>query len=253
MVALGLALLAPSLIKPLYEPPILMYHRIGDPTTESGAGLFVTPETFERQMEFLKAHSYQVWSLSRLIQAIKNSENIPMNVVVITFDDGYLDNFKNAFPILKKMDFPATIFMITDNIGKPDWLSEEDLKILEASGIEIGSHTAHHEFLPQGAPENLSHEIVDSKKTLEEILGHPVTLFSYPAGGVTDAIRDLVREAGYEGAVTTNYGKGRLDPYMLRRIKVSDAHGSLFNFWVKTTGFYRLGKKKIDTASYGAH
>ena len=237
----------PLFLRPLYEPPVLMYHRVGYP--EDHPGLYVTPESFERQMEFLKAHHYRVWPLAELVRAIKANEKIPMNVVVITFDDGYLDNIKNVFPVLKKMNFPATIFMITDNLGKEDWLSEEDLRILDGSGIAIGSHTASHAFLPDLSSARRREEIVESKEKLEAILGHVVTLFSYPAGGTTPEICDIVKGAGYDGAVTTNYLSQKLNPYAIHRIKVSDAHGNLFNFWLKTSGFYHLGKKRVEVKS----
>ncbi len=243
-------LAAPNLLRPLYEPPVLMYHRVGYP--EEDPGLYVTPESFERQMEFLKAHHYRVWPLAELVRRIQAGETIPMNVVVITFDDGYLDNFNYAFPVLKKMDFPATIFMITDNIGKENWLTEEDLRILDGSGITIGSHTARHAFLPGLPLEEAQREIAGSKQTLEAVLGRPVTLFSYPAGGMTPKISQFVSEAGYEAAVTTNYSAPKSDPYAIRRIKVGDARGNLFSFWLKTSGFYHWGKKRVEAKKYGA-
>lgn len=229
-----------------YEVPILMYHRVGMPSDKSEEGLFVSPETFERQMEFLRIHGYHVAPLSEVIEETKNHRFIAPNTVVITFDDGYADNIKNAFPILRKMGFPATIFMITYNIGKPGWLTEEDLRVLDASGVAIGSHTAHHAFLPGlKDDEAVSAELAESKQTLEGILGHPVTLFSYPAGGATQKIEALVKAAGYAGAVTTNQGPGRHDPFALHRIKGKEEKGRLFPFWAKTSGLYQVGKKRI--------
>ena len=220
-----------------------MYHRVEDSTERSSTR--VSPDTFERQMEFLKVHHYRVLSLRELLELLRSGKNVPTKTVVITFDDGTADNVKNAFPILKKMSFPATIFMITRNIGQPGWLSEEDLRILDEGGITIGSHTAGHAFLPNLPKEVVMQELTESKKRLEEILGHPVTLFSYPAGGVTPEVESLVEAAGYEGAVTTNHGQSRHDPYALHRIKASESGRNLFNFWLKTSGLYHLGKKRI--------
>jgi len=124
-------------------------------------------------------------------------------------------------------------------------LSEEDLRILDGSSIAIGSHTAHHAFLPSLLVEEVKKELGDSKQALEKILNHPVTLFSYPAGGVTTAIEPLVKETGYEGAVTTNYGSTYHDPYALHRIKIDEGSGNLFNFWLKVSGYYHLGKKRV--------
>jgi peptidoglycan/xylan/chitin deacetylase (PgdA/CDA1 family) len=165
---------------------------------------------------------------------------------VVTFDDGNLDNFTNAFPILKKMNFPATIFMITQNIGKEGWLGAEDLRVLESSGVSIGSHTAHHAFLPDLKEEEIVSELRQSRNELEKILGHPVFLFSYPGGGVTTKAKELVAREGYHGAVTTNYGRLHRDLYALKRIKITERDGNLFSFWAKLSGLYSLGRRRVD-------
>lgn len=240
-----------EIVRLRYEVPILMYHRVDYPDRES-PGLYVTPQTFEKQMQFLKAHNYRVLPLKEVVRMIKNKERVPLNTVVITFDDGYLDNFTNAFPVLKKLEFPATIFMISNNIGKDGWLAEEDLRILDEAGIAIESHTANHAFLPEISDDEQVEELVRSKQRLEEVLGRPVTLFSYPAGGCTLDLAAKVESAGYEGAVTTNYSKKRHDPYRLHRVKVGESRGNLFNFWAKTTGLYQLGKRRVEAKGYEA-
>ncbi len=228
-----------------YEPPILMYHRVSseaDPDHEPA----VTPQTFARQMEFLRAHRYNVIGLADLADLIRQKKRVPRNTVVITFDDGYLDNFENAFPSLKALGLPAVIFMITDNIGRPGWLAAEDLKILDEAGIAIGSHTVSHAFLPNVyRKDELVRQVRESGETLRKILGHETLLFSYPAGGVTRESKDIVAEEGYAAAVTTNYGSERGDVYALRRIKVSDGDANLFKFWGKLTGLYRFGKSFV--------
>ncbi len=227
-----------------YEVPVLMYHHVGAPGDPSS--LNVSLETFERQMEFLKVHRYDVMPAEEMVRMIKLGQPLPAKAVAITFDDGHLDNIKNAFPVLKKMNFPATIFMITRNINEIDSLSEEDLRILDESGVSIGSHTVNHAFLPKVATADILFEITESKKKLEKVLGHPVALISYPAGGFTQEARLLVEKEGYEGGLTTNHGKGKHDPYALHRIKATESGGSLFSFWIKTSGLYHLGKKRID-------
>lgn len=227
-----------------FETPILMYHEVGD--RWNGSSTSVSVAAFKRQMEFLRVHRYRVISLANFLKELKTDRRISFKTVVVTFDDGYLDNFKNAFPILKQLDLPATIFMITENINREGWLAEEDLRILDDSGVSIGSHTVNHAFLPSLSAKEVFFELTESKKRLEKILGRPVTLFSYPAGGVTQEIRELVKKAGYDGAVTTNYGTSRSDPYALHRIKITEAGGDLFGFWIKTSGLYHLGKKRME-------
>lgn len=229
----------------LYEVPILMYHRIEPARDSKPDSTRVSPAIFERQMEFLKVHGYRVVPLSELARDLRAGRPVPQKTVALTFDDGTLDNFTYAFPVLKKMGFPATIYMITRNIGKEGWLSEEDLRILDESGIAIGSHTASHAFLPGLNPGLIPQELSESKQRLEAILGRPVDLFSYPAGGVTPSIERQVAEHGYTSAVTTNYGRGRHDVFALHRVKASESGGSLFGFWAKISGYYHLGKKRI--------
>jgi peptidoglycan/xylan/chitin deacetylase (PgdA/CDA1 family) len=221
-----------------------MYHQVAP--NPQGSGLIVTPETFERQMEFLKVHNYTVLTLDELVEMTHRGARAPFKSVVLTFDDGFADNFENAFPVLRKMGFPATIFMITDNIGLDGWLTEEDLHILDGSNIEIGSHTLSHAFIPNlEDPLVLEREIVESKNRLEAILGHPVDQLSYPGGGYTIEAAILAEKTGYRGAVTTNHGKKTGNPYGLHRVKIKESGGNLFNFWIKTTGLYHLGKKRI--------
>lgn len=227
-----------------YVPVILMYHCVGseDPDCQYAN---IPTEAFERQMEFLKVHKFNVMALSTFLGKIKSGKKLPLKTVAITFDDGTADNFKNAFPVLKKMRFPATIFMITGNINKKGWLSDEDLKILNSSGIEIGSHTVNHVFLPKATEEEVRYELLESKRRLEWLLQHPVTLFSYPAGGVTREVRQAVLDAGYTAAVTTNYGDDPKDPLAYRRVKVGNSASNLFSFLQKVSGFYHVGRRCI--------
>lgn len=235
-----------------YEAPILMYHRVEPATHDKYDSTRVSPSIFERQMEFLKVHGYRVIPLADLARQIAAGKPVPPKTVVLTFDDGTLDNFRYAFPVLKRMGFPATIFMITENIGREGWLGEEDLRILDESGIAIESHTVSHAFLPEKSDAEIIRELTESKKRLESLLGRPVELFSYPAGGVTPNIQRLVSAAGYKAAVTTNYGRERHNLFALHRVKATESGGSLFSFWAKVSGYYHLGKKRIVRGSpYG--
>ncbi len=230
-----------------YQTPILMYHYVD--TVPNGSRLHVTPKTFQKQMEFLKVHGYRVMPLWDYVRTLKAGKKPGYKTVVITFDDGYLDNFSKAFPVLKELGLPATIFMITGHINKPGYLHEEDLRILdESTVITIGAHTVNHAHLPDLTDLEKRKEIFDSKTVLEKILGHPVTLLSYPAGGHDKVSREYAREAGFEGAVSTNRGPDRLNPYALHRLKVGESGGNLFNFWLKISGYYHLGKKRIPVA-----
>src|SRR3989338_11299150 len=102
-------------LEPRYTPPILMYHSISDGPNES---LHVKPDSFLRQMAYIKWRRYNVISLDELVEGIKSGKRFKHNTVVITFDDGYEDNYKYAYPVLRDFGFPATIFLISNYIGK---------------------------------------------------------------------------------------------------------------------------------------
>lgn len=223
-----------------YSTPILMYHHID--YRDQQWKLSVSPESFAKQMEFLKAHQYKVLSLSDYVDRLKHKKHIPKKAVVITFDDGYDNNFINAFPVLKKMGFPATVFIQADGVNRKGYMTDEDIMILLDNEIEIGSHTIHHGFLPNLDTEAKRKEIYDSKSMLEMIIRNPVTLFAYPGGGIDEESRKMVMDAGYEGAVATAPGHqfGAKDPFALKRIRISRTADNLFVFWIKISGFYSL-------------
>ena len=222
-----------------YVVPIIMYHSVDKPHHFSG--IVISPEHFDKQMKFLKKHKYYVVSLDELVVAIKEKKNLPKNSVVITFDDGNEDNYTNAFGILKKYGFPAIIFVITDLIGHDGYLTWEQLREMEKSGITVGSHTLSHVHLPGVPLEWQSRQIKESKKVIEEKLGHPIYYFAYPSGGFSDGTKDLVEEAGYKAACTTNRGNDRFnqDVYELKRIRFKDKDSEIAMRF-KLSGFYNF-------------
>jgi peptidoglycan/xylan/chitin deacetylase (PgdA/CDA1 family) len=240
---LGLINLAGYLPTPnSYEVPILMYHEISD---NPQSPTHVTPGSFRKQMQFLKKNHYRVIPLLELAGKIESEKTLPRKTVVITFDDGTADNFTNALPILREMNLPATVFMITGQIGQKGFLSESQLKTLDTSGVSIGSHTQDHAFLPHLSEKEIRYQLETSKSRLENILGHPVLFLSYPAGGTSRTIIQFAKESGYRAAVTTNFGKDSRNVFCLHRIKINPDQRDPFEFWLKLTGFYHLQKKRI--------
>lgn len=231
-----------------YVTPILMYHKIDKAESRKGK-LAVSPEVFEKQMSFLARNKYNVISLQQLIGLIKNKEKIPHNTVVITFDDGYENNYSAAFPVLKKYNLKATIFVIADFITKPGYMTEAQLKELSDSGlITIASHTFTHPVLTKIDAQAANYEITQSKDALEVIIKKPVKLFSYPLGAFNEAIRAAVIKETYLGAVATNPGKKypKDDIYALKRMRIAENAGNMFIFWVQTTGYYTFIKEHRD-------
>lgn len=232
-----------SFIRANYVVPILSYHSV-TPGADPKSRLAITPETFQRQMRFLKIHRYNVLPLEETVTLIKEKKKIPRKTVVITFDDGYKDNYIYAFPILKRYNLPAIIFIITNEVGRPDRLNWAEIKEMHGSGlIGFGSHALGPEPLINIKPsEDLKKEIFDSKKILEEKLGCRINAFSYPEGRFNDRVRQLVMDAGYKLAVATNPGKkfANDDIFALKRLRISKNANNLFVFWVETSGFYNF-------------
>lgn len=236
-------------VYPKYTTPILMYHNI-----DYGEGSFyVSPENFARQMGYIRNKGYQVITLDRLVNNINYGKKPLRNAVVITFDDGYRNNFEYAYPLLKKFNFPATIFLATDFIGRyfesrgNEFMKWDEAILMSKNGISFGAHTKSHLELGNVEDEALAfEEIYGSKKIIEEKIGMPVDYFCYPSGSFNERIKELVAQAGYKGACTTNRGfiKYNRDAYELKRIKVtnSDMHKP-FSFWAKLSGYYMLFKR----------
>jgi len=223
-------------LPPAYVTPILMYHNID----QKEGLLSVSPEDFDRQLMFLRRHKYNVIALGELAAMITGSKKIPPKTVVITFDDGSENNFTNAYPLLKKYDMPAAMFVIPNHCNWRGYLSKQQINQMAQNGIEIGSHTLNDVWLPDCDDAKLYEEIAGSKKALETITGKRVDFISYPLGGFNQRVRLAVMKAGYKAALATNPNRysAKDDLYALERLKVSgkNAHNML-SFWFKTTGY----------------
>ncbi len=229
-------------LQPRHVVPILMYHSINYKKDNT---LSVKPENFARQMGFLNKHRYKVISLDELVEGIKKEKKFSGKTVVVTFDDGFSDNYTYAFPVLAKYNMPATIFLMTGYIGKKkEYLNWDQVRHMDKSGIDFGGHTRSNVYLPgvEGSGD-LWDEISGSKFDIEKELGKNVNYFCYPTGGFNETIKEIVKEAGYKGACTTNRGfdKSNKDVYELNRIKVTNSDTTKpFHFRAKLSGYYNL-------------
>ncbi|SFT71933.1 Polysaccharide deacetylase [Selenomonas sp. GACV-9] len=182
---------------------VLNYHKIDN----TFISLAVRPDDFEAQMKYLSENGYHTISPDELYDSLAGTGELPENPVLITFDDGYEDNYTNAYPILKKYGFKATIFVITSFLGKEkNYMTWDQARELDANGISIESHTVDHKSMTDLTDEQLRVELVESKKKAEKELGHPVEYMAYPTGTYNLHIAEMVREAGYKAAFTIKYG-----------------------------------------------
>ena len=219
-----------------YKAPILLYHHVSG---EGDRTITVSPHAFGRQMEQLAQGGKRVVSLETWLEAGRQF----WRPVAITFDDGGLDTYTEAFPVLQRYRLPAAVFVVTDWVDRPGFLRWGHLREMATAGWTIGSHTKSHSYLPDLPSSKWEEEIRGSKEILEDKLQRPVNLFSYPVGGYTEEIMACVRRAGYRAACTTNRGDFfSFDPYRLTRIKMTEASHP-FVVWVKASGHYEHFKR----------
>jgi peptidoglycan/xylan/chitin deacetylase (PgdA/CDA1 family) len=224
-------------------PVILMYHAMGG--RDEAPSCYVIPQQrFLWQMLWLRFCRYRVISLSDLVGYLRADRLPPARAVVVTFDDGYADTYDLAFPILRRLRIPATVFLVTRAIGgSANWTTEpaiagrplltaERIKEMLAAGIEVGAHTRTHVSLTDVPPDdNRELEIAGSRQDLEEDFGRPIRTFAYPFGDYDSDIAAAVRRAGFHAACCSRQGAN--DPatphFELRRVEIRGTD-SVFRF-----------------------
>ena len=218
--------------------PILMYHNIAPapPDLRVYRSLYVSPRKFARQMWLLQHFGYVGLSVSAALPYLRGERQ--GRVVVITLDDGYVDNLDAALPVLQDFGFSATVYMVSGSIGRFNgWdaqrlgirkplMSVGDLRRWNDAGMEIGAHTRTHPRLTRCTDAELQDEVHGCKADLEDRLGSAVTQFCYPYGDVDDRVAAVVREAGYAAATTTRRGRAvaGADLWQLPRVQVARHH-----------------------------
>lgn len=238
-----------SLNHPISWVPIFCYHRIC-PEEEIGTdsrSLCVSPAQFERQMFLLKILGYRTISLQDLVSYYQDRKNIHSRSVVLTFDDGYEDNYFYAFPVLRKLKFRATIFLVTDLIGKKNsWdsgkvplLKESQIEEMHSAGIDFGSHTATHLDLTQTNGNLIKEELLRSKEKLISLTRRLEVSFCYPYARTNETAKKLVEEAGYFCALagSEGIGEGAEELFSMHRIQIFPSN-NLFDFWRKLQSWY---------------
>ncbi len=211
------------------QVPILMYHYIGNnpnPADKARYALSVTPDKFGEQMKYIKENGYQTISLDTLYSYLSLKKPLPSKMIILTFDDGYIDFYYNAFPILQQYGFSATEFIITGFVGKSAYLTWDQIRKMESSHlIDFEAHTIDHPFLPTLPAASVEKELKESKQTLEKELGVPVNFLAYPYGATNHFVEQEVHQAGFMGAVGTWYGKTQALSiiYDMPRIRVSNS------------------------------
>lgn len=200
------------------ELPILMYHSIS-----SGNSLRVPKSEFASHMKWLKDNDYVTLSPEEAYRVFTTNSMPSKKSVLITFDDGYTDNYTKAFPILKQYGMKATIFMIEQSIGRPHHLTDEQMDEMMAHGISIESHTIHHLELNRLSKQQQEDELKGSKTFFDQWFSQRTRMVSYPVGRYNEETLKLAKEAGYQMAVTTEPGHAKKEQGMmsLHRVRIS--------------------------------
>jgi len=216
--------------------PIFMYHYIETPpATTKLPGLYLPTTIFENQLQELRRYHYNPVFVSAIAQSLKAQKPLPQYSVALTFDDGYQDFYTNVFPLLKKYQMKATLYVIINALDKPDYLTTAQLKEISASSlVEIGSHTFNHLDLKTLKLKKEKFEIANSKIFLERLLGRVVPTFAYPFGSFLPAQWPVVKNIGYQAAVSVNPGvvQSENDIWFLKRVRPNNRRGIEFARWL---------------------
>lgn len=205
---------------------VLTYHHIG-PVPAGARGLLkdltVSAQQFAKNLDALQQSGCRVLTMAQVYDAIANGK-LPAHPVVLTFDDGYRDNYDIAWPLLEKHGFIGTFCLVSDYVGATGHMTRDQVRQLAQAGNEIASHTRTHPDLRRVDAQRLQNEVEGSRRQLEAIIEQPVITFCYPSGKYDDKVLAAVRAAGYKLAMTTESGN-RLEtdrPLQVKRYRVKE-------------------------------
>ena len=229
--------------------PILTYHRFGP----NRSAMTVTAPAFEAQMEYLAQNGYQVIPVAQLARFLDGKEPLPRKTVAITIDDGYRATYQIAYPILKKYNFPATVYLYSDFVGAADALTWPQMQEMVRSGlIEIQPHSKSHANLTVRLPgeseakyaERIRREVDAPIAVIKERLAASTFSFAYPYGDVNDTVVDLLGRQGVQYGVTVTAGGNGFfsHRYMLRRTMIYGTE-DLEQFKAKLATFARTAAR----------
>lgn len=201
--------------------PVLMYHEIGDGPNE----LYVSEKSFAAQMALLAQQGFHSVTVDQLYAAMMEGAPLPPKPVVITFDDGYASHYSRAFPVLKQHGFTGVFFVYIRAVGTANGMTWDQLREMQAQGMDIESHTVNHLDLAalSANPSRLRQEVEASRSALQAELGTAVEYFCYPAGRYNSKVLAAVKAAGYRAALTTKPGwvTPEQSPFEWHRVRVN--------------------------------
>lgn len=218
---------------------VLMYHRIGDAQNDWERRFCISPERFAGHMRALQRRGMRPCSVEEFVGWLEGVGSLPKGSFLLTFDDGFVGVYDYAFPLLLKLRWPATVFLVSQLIGQKDeWTAHEnpsgmtypllrrqEIEEMARGGISFQSHTRSHPDLRRLTWPDLINELAGARQDLEDLLGRRVPYFAYPYGWYNDNVLGAVKASGYAAAFSARPGFNRLgvDRYLIRRL---DVYGS---------------------------
>ncbi len=199
--------------------PILMYHKIAEPPPHvKSPALYVRPRDFAVQMEKMLSWGYQTVDFHELSRYFAGKQTLPKKGFVVTFDDGFLDNFTNAMPVIKALSLKATVFLVSDFIGKTSsWpesrekhveplLSMKHIEEMQKNGVSFQAHSKTHRHIDRLPKDEVFDEVMACRADLLRNIGEEQVCFCYPYGNYDDSVLDVVKSAGYKMACSIRRG-----------------------------------------------
>ncbi len=204
LVASFLLVLAPvGPVPGTHSVPILLYHHVDHHFGQ----WHVTPEKLDEELAYLSKNGFHTITMADYLRSRRQGTAVPDHSLVITFDDGNLDNYQYAYPLLKKYGMVATFFVVTGQVGHQDVITWGQLEEMAQNGMDIEAHTVSHPFLTQLSPAKAFLEIWVSRLELETHLQRSVPVFAYPYNDHNTRVVSLVELAGFQGAcIVTPHG-----------------------------------------------
>lgn len=244
---------------------VLMYHRVGTASNDWEAKYCVAPECFSEHMHALRDAGMRPCGISEFVAWLQGQQALPSGSFVLTFDDGFHGVYEHAAPVLAKLGWPATVFLVSALIGKQDvWCIKEnpsgktyplfgqaEIELMRGQGFSFHSHSRTHADLATLPDDLLRDELEGSRTEMETLLGVPVPYVAYPYGHINDRVLQIAQEAGYEAGFSVQPGFNRpgqalmkirrLDVFgtdtaanLLRKVKFGTNDGS----WGKMARYY---------------
>ncbi len=190
--------------------PVLMYHHVKPYST--GSEYVVSVDQFKRQVQWLQEQGYQTISIAVLVEAMRVGKLLPLKPIILTFDDGYLDVYQNAYPILQEAGYTASMYLIENAINDHGYITDTIIAELSEAGWEFGNHSATHAYLPSS--KNLEDEVCGSRERLSEKYNLPFDSFAYPYAAKDEGSIQAVKDCGY----TSGAGNGSFTIHVDERI-----------------------------------